>query len=70
MGNCRQKPPAVLAGGVFELGGIKVLLPRLCVYLSQTKTRTRTELTTLFVQTTKRRKSEATVSGFELEDQR
>ncbi|KRY91122.1 hypothetical protein T11_18344 [Trichinella zimbabwensis] len=22
MGNCRQKPPAVLAGGVFELGGM------------------------------------------------
>ncbi|KRZ00050.1 hypothetical protein T11_843 [Trichinella zimbabwensis] len=36
MGNCRQKPPAVLAGGVFELGGMKVLLPRLGVYLSRT----------------------------------
>ncbi|KRZ73835.1 PiggyBac transposable element-derived protein 2 [Trichinella papuae] len=32
----RQKPPAVLAGGVFELGGGEVLLPRHRVYLSQT----------------------------------
>ncbi|KRX67825.1 hypothetical protein T09_6422 [Trichinella sp. T9] len=33
---CRQKPPAVLAGGVFELGGMGGFMPRLRIYLSRT----------------------------------